>query len=83
MHEALNSRRVVLKDLGARKVEKATRAQLLGERERKGSGGAGSLPSWGGGEMKGRRKRNGSSSNGGCLHGAGFGNLLHLLVART
>jgi hypothetical protein len=51
MHEALNSRRAVLKDLGARKVEKATRAQLLGERERKGSGGAGSLPSWG--EMKG------------------------------
>jgi hypothetical protein len=43
-HEALNSRRAILKDLGALKAEKAMWAQLLGERERKGSGGAGSLP---------------------------------------
>jgi hypothetical protein len=49
---ALNSRRAVLKDLGARKTEEAIQAQLLGERERerKGSGGTGSLPSCGGDE---------------------------------
>jgi hypothetical protein len=54
---ALNSRRAVLKDLGARKTEEAMQAQLLGERERerKGSGGAGSLPSCGGDEGGGGR----------------------------
>jgi hypothetical protein len=70
MHKVLNSSRMVLKDLGARKAEKATWAHLLWERERMGSGGASSLPSvWGGG---GGGRRNGLASNGGCLHGLGI-----------